>query len=1188
MPNGPIDPLHGKYALEGRIVTMGPAGVIPDGAIYVAAGAIAAVQEASAPPPPGFADAPRVRTAGSIYPGLIDLHNHLCYNAMPLWDVPQHYSNNGQWKNHPDYRRLITKPSQVLGRTAGVVEALVRWVECRCLLGGVTTSQGITLASASVRQYFQGIVRNVEQKGGPGLPAAGTSIPTPDAGTAPAYLERLHGHTCYLQHLSEGTDETARSWFLRLQIPDDGWAVTDAFVGIHSTALKLDDFRTVRECGGSMVWSPLSNYLLYGATADILAARESGILMGIGSDWGPSGSKNLLGELKVAWLTSQALGGVFSAQELVAMATCNGARILKWDGQLGTIEAGKRADLVVLAGQEGDDSMRLIQAAETALTLVVIDGVPRAGQKELMAPFGPGSEEIVVGNTTRVLNLAQETANPLVGRLTLTEATQRLRDAMHNLPTLAAELDSLGGAAFLAGSTDAEGVTWGVTLDFDVEDGSAFDLAGPPLASFVQPMDLPGITVADDPLFLPTLLAARNLPETIKKGLPALYGIEVPPPEGAAFLRRVAAEKVAEELLHTTRDLKTFLRTWGELTLEERKTIVDQAILLLEQNYVHLPLKRAMHAVDPVQGLRLLRRRLNGFGEGDLPPEIEFHDELSRIFNSLRDLHTVYRLPFPFRGRVAWLPFLVEECWEKGYRKYIVSKLVARAGPDSFRPGVEVLHWNGTPIYQAVLQNAERQAGSNEAARLARGLNSLTIRPLVAGLPPEEDWVTVRYRDLQGKVHEWTQEWLVFEPGTGVDSPSPEDLLTMPTALGLDAYTDEIQQVRKVFFGGPAVREEARAIAEGEYRAIDNVQAADGLPTYMPTVFRARAVETPSGTFGYVRIFTFNVSSAGEFVDEFVRLVTHPDMPDNGLVIDVRGNGGGLILAAERLLQVLTPRPVEPQRAQFINSPVNLQICQRYSSPPLSQSLDLSAWVESMDQAVMTGASYSLGYPITDPQSCTAIGQRYYGPIVLITDALCYSATDMFVAGFQDHAIGTILGVHENTGAGGANVWSHRLLCELLPPPSAYAPLPKGADLRVAMRRTVRVGPNAGGVVEDLGIKPDQIYRMTRQDVLGHNDDLLARAGEILAATPRVYRLKVTYEQRPGTYPALTVETRNMDRLDVLVDGRPRRSLDLVGDSTALDLQEIAGSAGNVVELELQGFDGGVLAARRREQVRRG
>ena len=78
-----------------------------------------------------------------------------------------------------------------------------------------------------------------------------------------------------------------------------------------------------------------------------------------------------------------------------------------------------------------------------------------------------------------------------------------------------------------------------------------------------------------------------------------------------------------------------------------------------------------------------------------------------------------------------------------------------------------------------------------------------------------------------------------------------------------------------------------------------------------------------------------------------------------------------------------------------------------------------------MELALQTGSPFSAGFPISDPKKCNEMGQRYFGPVVLITDALCYSTTDIFAAGFQDHEIGKVIGVHETTGAGGANVWEH-------------------------------------------------------------------------------------------------------------------------------------------------------------------
>jgi cytosine/adenosine deaminase-related metal-dependent hydrolase len=1186
--NLPIGP---RYVLQGRVVTMGPQGVLPRGAVYVDSGEIIAVRPSVDAPPESFADAPRINTGHTIYPGFIELHNHLSYNAMPLWDVPLKYTNSGQWKNHADYRRLITKPAQVLGQTAGVVEAVVRFVECKCLLGGTTTTQGVTLANAGgIVTFYDGLVRNVERSGDPRLPRAGTRIANPDAGRALDYLETLRRHTCYLQHLSEGVDSTARNWFLRLRIGNGDWALTDAFCGIHSTALTEDDFRTMAEHGGTMVWSPLSNLLLYGKTVDIRAAKESGILVGIGCDWAPSGSKNLLGELKTAWLVSEEEGGVFTPEEIVAMATIDAARILKWDGVLGSIEPGKRADLVCIDGQRGDDFLRVIHARETSITLVIIDGVPHAGQRRLMNAFRLGSEEIKVGGSTRVLHLDEPGTHPLVRDLSLTEATRRLRQAMEDLPVLAAKLDAAGAQGLFAGSEDERGAVWRIVPDFEEEDREleeALGLASLPFTEFVQPMELEPITVADDNRFLRKLVAARNVPDYVKKGLPPLFGRSIPLSENAGFLRNTR-EPVPPQLLET-QDLKTVMRVSGELSLNDRKRIVDQALPLLEQNYVHLPFKRAMHAVDPVQRLRLLRHRLDRTHEENLPPETSFHNEVTRIFTSLRDRHTVYRLPVPFKDKTAWLPFLIESINEQDERKYLVAKVVANAGPEHFEPGVEVTHWNGTPIHAVVEQNADRQSGSNAAARYARGLNSLTIRPLAQGLPPEEEWVTLRYRDLEGVTREWTQEWLVFEPGRGMNSLDPESMSTEATAVGLDAQTDDVQEAKRVLFAGGVVLEETSAGQDSSRLLVSNT--VDGPATLLPTVLRARPVRTEHGTYGYIRIFTFNVRDAGEFVDEFVRLVKQ--LPEDGLIIDVRGNGGGLIHAAERLLQVLTPRPIEPEPSQFINSPLNLRLCGAYRTPSVRfPNFSLGDWVDSITQSVETGAIYSLSFPITPVESANDTGQQYFGPVVLITDALCYSATDIFAAGFQDHGIGAIVGVDENTGAGGANVWSHRLLVELtreVPDTGSfpYSPLPHGADLRVSIRRTLRVGRNAGSVVEDLGVVPDFLHPMTRADVLKGNVDLIARAAKILSER-KGHLLRIGIVGAEGeSGPLLNIEARNVDWVIVLAEGRPRRSYDVTDGKVSIRLDDIlTPGPGSESRIEVQGFEDDRLVAATRATVR--
>jgi hypothetical protein len=205
----------------------------------------------------------------------------------------------------------------------------------------------------------------------------------------------------------------------------------------------------------------------------------------------------------------------------------------------------------------------------------------------------------------------------------------------------------------------------------------------------------------------------------------------------------------------------------------------------------------------------------------------------------------------------------------------------------------------------------------------------------------------------------------------------------------------------------------------------------------------------------------------------------------------------------------------------------------------------LAPWLDSMERSVASGATHSLGFPITPPEDCKRTGQQYQGPKVLIVDGLCYSAADMFIAGFKDHDLGWIIGLHNSTGAGGANVWSHRLLRYLAvdqPGHGGLRRLPGGADLRIAVRRTLRVGPNAGEVIEDFGIAPDQIHLMTENDIRGKNEDLVATAVEALQRLP-CYRLSVTRDN-----DTIEVEAPGADWVQVTRAERPLRTFDL--DST--------------------------------------
>ena len=195
---------------------------------------------------------------------------------------------------------------KVLAHTPRYVPAIVRYVEAKSLVAGTTTAQGLALSSyAGIQHFYRGIVRNVEQTNEPNLPEAVTHIADVEAKSRDAFLKRLKQQTCLLLHLSEGTNDAAHKHFLALRSPSGKWSVWDSLAAIHCVALDETDFDVLAKAGASVIWSPLSNLLLYGQTAKIAAAVKSGVTIGIGPDWSPSGSKNLLGELKIARLVSQ-------------------------------------------------------------------------------------------------------------------------------------------------------------------------------------------------------------------------------------------------------------------------------------------------------------------------------------------------------------------------------------------------------------------------------------------------------------------------------------------------------------------------------------------------------------------------------------------------------------------------------------------------------------------------------------------------------------------------------------------------------------------------------------------------------------------------------------------------------------------------------------------------------------------
>lgn len=614
------------------------------------------------------------------------------------------------------------------------------------------------------------------------------------------------------------------------------------------------------------------------------------------------------------------------------------------------------------------------------------------------------------------------------------------------------------------------------------------------------------------------------------------------------------------------------------LTGDDRVLIVDQALIIIEQLYTHLHMKRVRHAIDPAQALRVLRDQAPGLGD------MRFHSEMLRIFKSLRDIHTAYTAPPPFAEQTAFLPFLLEPCVEAdGTNRYLVTRVLDGFDHPTFRPGVEITHWHGAPIGRAIAVNAAREEGSNPESQAALGCLFMTVRWLGACLVPDEDWVILGYRHPKGEAEirlPWSMlelhdpglrfaiqtVWL-FEKDTNGGRLRPPHSLNHATNI----RTQVEQVTRRRLFAAKDKKRPARR------------RAATELESKLPDLMTAEELADPQGgePYGYIRLRAFEHDDVAEFKGEFRRLLSL--LPRRGLVIDIRGNPGGIVDCAEGILQFLTHRHITPLPFQFLGS----ELVARVSHPPPMGKLPFGAalerltiksqWGSGIEVARETGASYSGGATLTSVKEANEYGQTYFGPVALVIDAVTYSAGDIFAAGFQDHAIGPVLGTDRQTGGGGANVWPHDFLVQILPDVPTIKPLPGGAKLRVAARRCVRTGSYDGLPIEELGVRADKLHRITEADVLEDNRDLKAAAIALIADQPaRWLEAELVTDQQGRT---VRVTPTGLDRVDIFVDDRPLASLDAADGKPATAAVPKSWPAEG---LEVQGFAGNELKARRR------
>ncbi len=123
-------------------------------------------------------------------------------------------------------------------------------------------------------------------------------------------------------------------------------------VAAHCIYIDDDEIRMLADTGTWVAHCPVSNARIEGRTAPILAMLRAGVRVSLGTDWAVThDTMDLFDEMKCAGLVHKVSVGdptVMPPGQLLRMATIDGARALGLGVHVGSLEPGKRADIIAL------------------------------------------------------------------------------------------------------------------------------------------------------------------------------------------------------------------------------------------------------------------------------------------------------------------------------------------------------------------------------------------------------------------------------------------------------------------------------------------------------------------------------------------------------------------------------------------------------------------------------------------------------------------------------------------------------------------------------------------------------------------------------------------------------------------------------------------------------------------------
>jgi len=324
---------------------------IRDGAVRIEDGVIAEVSDALEPD--------QRFEGAAILPGLVNAHTHLEYLAMSAMGDGLPFT---PWIEQLISRKRDLERDDYLAQSHAGVHA--------SLAGGVTTiadcSYADTVAEAAIAQGLRAIVY-LEAFSDQGDPTAlmaerldalpehplitpGISPHAPYTVTVEHYgelvaLARDRGAPVATHLLESERDTRPLAELEHLLGPDT--------VGIHLVRANGADIQLLAERGVPVVHCPRSNALLGCGTAPVPELLEAGITVGLGTDSPASAlTFDMWDEMRCAIMLARARAerpDVLGADRVLRMATMDGARAIGLADQVGSLTAGKRADLTVVS-----------------------------------------------------------------------------------------------------------------------------------------------------------------------------------------------------------------------------------------------------------------------------------------------------------------------------------------------------------------------------------------------------------------------------------------------------------------------------------------------------------------------------------------------------------------------------------------------------------------------------------------------------------------------------------------------------------------------------------------------------------------------------------------------------------------------------------------------------------------------